>query len=243
MVLVVWPLPGLAEEGGATIVGFSRNSKQLLLRQDRALVLLDRGGKRIEPSPRSERGHGHGTRLKRRDATRLTGKGLTLVLDPRGSVLLVRGKGRIRLHGAGKDNTCKVTGLDQGWRSPNRQVLALLVQRACPDRTLEPVLIVLPRVGRRLLHRSTALARRGQLKAAEGALAQAALLLPGSPRVIYRRACLAALRGDEQAALSALRRLKATSTAAARRLVVKARFERDFRLIQDSAAFKALLND
>jgi hypothetical protein len=241
--LWAWPGAGAAREPSSTIVGFSRDSKRLLLRTAEGPRLLDRQGKPVEGAalPADKR-YRHGTALEQR-GDGLAGKGIKLTLDGRGRVLLVRGKARIPLH-AGKQAGCKVTALEQGWRSPNRQVLALLLRRSCPDHepVTEPVVIVPRRVGRRLLGQSAALAGKGRLKAAGATLARAALLLPGDPRVVYRRACLAALGGEENGALAALRRLKGMSSATARRLFVKARFDRDFRLIKDSAGFKALFS-
>lgn len=227
-------------EGELSIVGFSRDSKQVLLRERGELLLLDaRTGARLDAAPPSERGHRAGDVLRPRGADRLVGRGIALRAEADG-VHLVRGKRRIRIWRPEDD--CKALGLVGGRRSPNRQLLLLLVRRSC-EPTLAPLAISLPRVARGLLQQGSALAHRGKLKEAESALESAALLSPRSPQLIYRRACVAALASDEGRALGYLRQLKAMRRAAARRLLVKARFDRDFRLIKDSAAFKALLSD
>lgn len=225
-------------EGELGIVGFSRDSKEVLLREGGALVLLDaRTGARLESTPTSARRHRAGDELRPR-GDRLVGKGITLLVDEAGLVQLVLGKRRIALWRP--EGECKALGLPGGRRSPSRQRLLLLVRRSC-EPALAPLAVSLPLVARRLLQQGTSLAHRGKLKEAEQVLETAALLTPRSPQLIYRRACVAALASDGGRALSYLRQLKAMRRAAARRLLVKARFDHDFRLIKDSAAFKAFL--
>jgi len=227
-------------EGELSIVGFSRDSKQVLLREHGELLLLDaRTGARLDSAPKNERGHRAGDDLRPR-GDRLVGKGITLLVDEAGLVQLVRGKRRITLWRPEGD--CKALGLLGGRRSPSRQRLLLLVRRSC-EPAVAPLAVSLPRVAQRLLQRGTALAHHGKLKEAERTLETAALLSPRSPQLIYRRACVAALASDGARALAYLRQLKAMRRAAARRLLVKARFDRDFRLVKDSAAFKAFLSE
>jgi len=226
-------------EGETGVVGFSRNGKQVLLRQQGELVLLDSQGNRLEKVPRTDRGHRLGQRLRQRGDDRLVGKGLTLLLEG-GRVQLLRGKRRVTLWKLDDEGGCRAQGLIEGMRSPSRQLIALLVRRSSCEPAVIPVVISLPQVVGGLVRQATSLAHRGKLKEADQVLASAALLAPGSPQVTYRRACVAALSGDEHQAIALLRQLKAMRQAAARRLLVRSRFDRDFRLIKDSAAFKAL---
>ena len=121
--------------------------------------------------------------------------------------------------------------------------MAVLVRLSCEEEeranAVVPVVIYLPALASRQLSRALALAQKGKLKEAHKALNLASAFAPGSPAVYYRKAHLAALAADEAGAVGWLKKLKALGTVRARRLVVKARWDSGFRLIKDSAAFKA----
>jgi len=233
-----------------TIVGFSRDSRQVLLRrEDGTLALLTRDGRALDPPRASrdlERRYHHGTRLHSR-GQRLTGKGVDLRLDRAGRHLVLQRGGRsITLWTAeacgSSADCCAPDRVLQGRLSRSRQVLALVLHRPCRPGG-EAVVISLPAVARRLLLQGTTLTRRGKLKPAVAALGSALALQPGSAEVIYRLACVAALRGEQAAAVSWLGRLNDLGTSTARRLLVRARFDRDFRLIKDSAAFRSVVGN
>jgi len=230
--------PAHADVAPPTIVGFARNGRQVLLRRgDGTLQRLSDAGRPVDPPLREDqvRKFRHGSRL-RQEHSRVLGKGVDLRLA--GHQILLRRHGRsIRVWSA---EGCPVETVVDGWRSANGQVLALVLQRACRP-SGEVVVISLAAVSRTLQQRGAALARQGKPGGATEAYQQALALQPGAPAVIYGLAVVAALQGDQRGAVAWLAKLRGQSSAAARRLLVRARFDRDFRLIKDSASFRAVV--
>lgn len=245
--------PTHADVAPPTIVGFARNGRQVLLRRgDGTLQRLSDAGRLVDQPLRADpvRRFRYGSRLRLESGgaspectakratcvhSRVQGQGVDLRLA--GHQILLRRHGRsIRVWSA---EGCPVENVVDGWRSANGQVLALVLQRACRP-SGEVVVISLVAVSRTLQQRGAALARQGKPGATE-AYQQALALQPGAPAVIYGLAVVAALQGDQRGAVAWLAKLRGQSSAAARRLLVRARFDRDFRLIKDSASFRAVV--
>jgi hypothetical protein len=216
--------------GALSIVGFSRRGHQVLFRDDDGLKLFGRDGRPRTVTRGVERRCRYGRPLK-------TGA-LKLDTEKRRLALVWKGQ-TIQVWSPGAGDGCAPLEVSEARLARDRLTVALVLRQECepPARAL---VISLAAVARRLANRGTTLARRGKRKASEQALRQADLLHPGSPLVLYARARAAALAADERGAVSLLKKLKAQRGAAARRLFVKAQFDRDFRLVEGSAAFKSL---
>jgi hypothetical protein len=212
-----------------SIVGFSKRGHQVLFRDDDGLKLFDRNGKPLTATKGVER--------RCRYSRPLSSGALKLDTEKRRLALVRRGQ-TIKVWSA-KAEECAPLEVAEAKLARNRLTVALVLRQECEQRE-RPLVISLATVARRLARQGSALARRGKRKASALALKQAGLLHPGSPFVLYSRARAAALAADQHGAVSLLKRLKASRSAAARRLFVKAQFDKDFRLVEGSAAFKNL---
>lgn len=137
---------------------------------------------------------------------------------------------------------CRIEALEAGMTCRRKYALAAVLRLACeqaPATRRVPFAVSKSELRSQALRRYDRLSGRAKLKQAAAALDMVAAISPGATQLYYRRAHLAALGGDTAGAVRWLNKLKARPSAAARRLVVKARWDNGFRLIKDSAAFKA----
>jgi hypothetical protein len=247
----IWLL-GLAGPLGADtatsleIVGFAPGGERVLFRETRAggaggLVLVGRDGRRVEvPSGRIEKRPRPGTKL-RRTGTGLAGAGMGLALESSKQILwLSLGSRRVAVwNGPARGSDCPAEGLEEGRVSADRLTVALVLRRACGSPG--PLVVSLAAVTARAVERASELAHQGKLKPAAEELELVLALRPRFELAFYRRACVAALGADERATIAWLGKLKALRTTEARRLLVRARFDGDYRLVRDSKAVKDLL--
>ncbi len=242
------PAPNESKESaGLTLAGFAHGGKTVLFRrtadnsQD-SLIWLTRDGRAgdlPEDQSRLVKSHRHGTAFKG-DERRLTLRGRSLQLTSAGKVMVGVGKARapVRLKLA---EGCKVEALEGGLLSRRRYAMAAVLRLTCeeaPATRRAPLAISLRGVMNQQFRRYDALAARGKLDPAASCLDMVRAISPGATRLYYRRAHLAALRGKTAEAVRWLRKLRNKGTAAARKMVVKARWDAGFRLVKDSAAFK-----
>ena len=221
-----------APASAVTIVGFSRSGRQVLFRDaEGALQLYRRDGRAVDGPPT-------GANLERRYRYGKPTKAGELRLE--GRKLQLKRKGQlVTVWRQDVAESCAVAGLGESRLARNRMVLAVVLKQDC-DKKEQPLVISLSAVARRLAQQAVAQARKGKRKQSALALKQASALQPRSPLVLYSRARAAALAADQSTAIRLLKQLKAMRSAGARRLLVKAQFDRDFRLIESSAAFKEL---
>lgn len=238
LVLLLGAGPARADrEAALSIEGFSRDSRHVWFREGDTLVHLDREGRRAPAPPAAGQRLQRGTMLKGGPA-RMAGGGLGLRLDAAAQrVHLTKGSRSVPVW-TGEDPACKASALVEGRLSPDRRTLAAVLQRDCGPL---PLVVSLGHVVQSLVAQAQTLARQGQHVPAASALESAHAFDPRSALVIYRRAAFAALRGDERVAVSWLEKLRVLGTPEARRLLVRVRFDADFRLVQDSSALKTLL--
>ena len=233
-----------------TLLGFARGGETVLFRRgaegdDGSLIFLLRNGKeRSLPKNqvRLAKVHKYGHALKGTEQ-RLAAKGRSLQLSAAGKgVLLGVGKFRARIPMTLPEG-CSVEALEGGLLSRRLQALAAVMRLACAEAPRErrvPLAVALRSAMNRQLQLYDRLATRGKLKQAEAALDMAAAISSGATQVLYRRAHLAALRADTRGAVRWLSKLRKRGTAAARQMVVKARWDKGFRLVKDAAAFKTV---
>ena len=243
------PAPPPAEPP-LTLLGFAHGGKTVLFRRgteggDGSLIFLRRNGRQAslpDDGIRLAKLHKYGHALKGTEQ-RLAARGRSLSLAAAGKgVLLGVGKFRARIPMT-VPAECKVQALAGGLLSRRLQALAAVVRLACteaPEVRRLPLAVALRSVMNQQFHRYDRLATRGKLDLAEQALDMAAAIAPGATRVYYRRAHMAALRADTAGAVRWLRKLRNRGTAAARQMVVKARWDKGFRLVKDAAAFKTV---
>ena len=233
-----------------TLLGFTRGGKTVLfsrgvLGHGGSLIFMNRDGKERslpEDPARLIKTHKYGHALKGTEQ-RLAAKGRSLHVAASGKgVQLGVGKFRAKISVSVPEG-CKVQALEGGLLSRRLQALATVVRLGCamaPEQRRVPLAVALRSVMNQHLRVYDRLAASGKLDKAERALDMAAAISPGATRVYYRRAHLAALRADTAGAVGWLRKLRNRGTVAARKMVVKARWDRGFRLVKDAAAFKAV---
>jgi hypothetical protein len=223
-----------APSAALTIVGFSRSGKHVLFRSAEGRPRLhNRNGRPVDlPAAKtpSDRQYRHGRPVKA-GQLRLGANKRSMRLKRKGVSITVWKEDAAR--------DCALSNLGDARLSRNRSTLAVVLKQKCEPKE-RPVVISLHGLALRLARQGVALARKGRRKLAAQSLKQAGLLHPGSSTVLYNRARVAALTADQHEAIRLLKQLKARRAAGARRLFVKAQFDRDFRLIEGSAAFKNL---
>ena len=228
------------------IHGLSRSGKTALFRRGENLVLLGNDSKqRSLPADtrKLQRRHRYGASMEGKDDTRLRVRGRSISVARDGAGLTAGRGGKAAPAPLVLPEGCKIASLHQGMLAWSRRAAAAVLALACeeaPTVREHPVVVWYPSVARRQMARVSALTRAGKLKRAAKALDIAAALGASANLVTYTRARLAALGADQAGCLRWLKKLRARGTAAARRLLVKARWDDGFRLVKDSAAFKSV---